>query len=166
MTCRKYEAWIALWAGGDLAPDEAAVLEAHLENCEPCRVIAQEMTECCATLAELRTAPLMSVRAAVMERIAQPSRKWWFWWWIPATAALAGFAIWYSGLDTRIPSAPPPPTVRAAAPPEALHLTPRPKLRPVSRRKPQPAGEESFTVKLLTDDPDVVIYWLFDKKGD
>jgi hypothetical protein len=172
MNCREYEEPIALWAGGDLAQDEAARVQAHVEICERCRAFAAEMRECRAGLTELRDAPPMSVRAAVMARIAEPRRNW-MWWWKPAAAAFAagaaGFAIWLQGLDGSIPAPPPPPVIRAAVPAQGLQFTPKPVRRtPIApRHQPEPPeAEETFTVKLMTDDPDVVIYWLFAKRGD
>jgi hypothetical protein len=110
----------------------------------------------------------MSVRAAVMERLARPQRNW-LWLWKPALAGLAaaagGFVMWLQGLDTRIPPPPSAPVVRAAVPSEGLEFAPRPKPKPRSKPSPVQQGE-TFTVKLMTDDPDVVIYWLFAKGGD
>jgi anti-sigma factor RsiW len=172
MKCRDYEDLIALWAGGDLSQDEARQVESHVAACEACRAFANEMQECRAALAGLREAPPMSVRAAVMERVARPQRSW-MWLWKPAAAgfaaAAAGFVVWLQGIDTRIPPPPAAPVVRAAVPAEGLEFAPRPEPKPrvVARSKPQTVEpQESFMVKLITDDPDVVIYWLFAKRGD
>jgi anti-sigma factor RsiW len=172
MTCSEYEELIALWAGGDLPDEETARVQAHMEVCEACGAFAAEMRDCRAALAELRGAPAMSVRAAVMARIAESGRHR-MWWWKPAAVAcaagLAGFAVWVQGLDTSIPAPPAAPMVRAAVPAHGLEFTPRPvrNVRPAPRREPEPPeAEETFTVKLMTDDPDIVIYWLFAKRGD
>jgi hypothetical protein len=77
--------------------------------------------------------------------------------------------VWLQGIDTRIPPPPAAPVVRAAVPAEGLEFAPRPEPKPrvVARSKPQTVEpQESFMVKLITDDPDVVIYWLFDERGD
>ena len=170
MRCRDYEDLIALWAGGDLSQGEAPQVESHVAACEACHTFANEMREYRAALAELRQAPPMSVRAAVMERLSRPQRNW-MWLWKPAAAgfaaAAAGFVVWLQGLDTRIPPPPAAPVVRAAVPREALEFAPRPKPRVVAQPKPEPPQtHETFTVKLMTDDPDVVIYWLFAMRGD
>ena len=170
MTCREQEERIGLWVGGDLPDEDAAQIEAHMGVCEVCRALGEEMRACRAVLAELREAPAMSVRAEVMERLARRRRMWI--WGRPAAAALAaslaGIAVWLQGLDTRIPPQPAAPAVRASVPPKALELSPRPRSIPraPSRRPPPAEAEETFTVKLVTEDPDIVIYWLFAKTGD
>jgi len=40
------------------------------------------------------------------------------------------------------------------------------KFGPVTAQAAPAQESESFTVKMLTDDPNVIIIWLVDKKGD
>jgi hypothetical protein len=52
-----------------------------------------------------------------------------------------------------------PPAPKPAARPPRQQKPPRPVVAP---SEPQP----QVTIKLLTDDPNVIIYWLGDEKGD
>ena len=51
MSCRRYEEWLALEAGGDLPPEKAAELSRHTSECGNCRRAAEELR---ASLAALR----------------------------------------------------------------------------------------------------------------
>ncbi len=48
---------------------------------------------------------------------------------------------------------------------QAAAVLSRPALLPV-RRRPAPSDEESLTVRIVTDDPDIVIYWITNPKGE
>jgi hypothetical protein len=51
-------------------------------------------------------------------------------------------------------------------PANALRIRTPAEARRIVRRRPAAPAEETLTVKLATADPDVVIYWLFEKRGD
>ena len=115
-----------------------------------------------------------AVRARVLERLRpQPRRVWWPVW-ACASVIATGVVVWMAlvGEPVRLPRTgrrPAPPI--AAAVPQVLQLPPvvsKPKVRRVQRVKkaPPPPAAEPLLVKLITDDPDVVIYWIADPKGD
>jgi hypothetical protein len=147
MNCADWEERIALYSSGELAPAE---VEGHLASCPGCRVFLQELEANGTALAMLREQPLI-----VREKPATIFR------WLPYAAAIAlavGLgAFWKPAAD------PLPPVVRTAVDAPRLAPMPRPKpmIRTVRRvKKPEP--HESIVVKMLTDDPDVIIYWITD----
>jgi hypothetical protein len=119
-----------------------------------------------------------AMRACVLERLrARPHRRWWPVW-AAASLAAAGLAMWLwvislgqVGQAIRLSRAGQGPVPPIAAVPQVLELPPvisKPKARRVRRAKtaPTPSAAEPLLVKLITDDPDVVIYWIADPKGD
>lgn len=73
--CPDHESRIALAAGGDLTPPEAAALEAHLRSCDACRRFAEEIDDSQRAVRglaeqELGDDVLTGVRAAVLREIA------------------------------------------------------------------------------------------------
>jgi hypothetical protein len=44
--------------------------------------------------------------------------------------------------------------------------TPRPRVRRPKAAPARPEPREQVTIKLLTDDPNIIIYWIVDEKGD
>jgi hypothetical protein len=158
MTCNECQLQIF---DGDL--DRDAVV--HLTECEDCRELDREVRLNGAALAELRDEPLPAAR---------PSRKWQPWV-AAAIAAAAALAM--------VLSAPwdfPRPPVIGVDPPVVAQDKPLPapeirilNVRPVVKPKPQPkrelrpqpkaaVPEEPMLVKFLTDDPEVVVYWIVD----
>lgn len=120
-------------------------------------------------LRELKDEPLPpgaeeAVRARVFAQLEQPRRKWWTWAWVPALAA--GLVLWMI-IPREQPSFPPPPILArvpqapALERPPAAAKPPRVKAVPVQRHDP-----ETRFVKLVTDDPDVVILWAMNSEGD
>lgn len=124
----------------------------HLTGCEDCRVLDRE--------ARLNASALAAMRAEVM-----PVRRARRWPWMVAAAAVAVAAI---GLSYRPTPVVVPAQVAMVQPVAAVApVLPAPaavKPKPVSRPRPvKPAPlAEPLLVKFLTDDPDVVIYWLVD----
>jgi len=165
MSCTRFEDQIALYVEGDL-PD-AQGLAVHLEHCADCRGHLEALAESQAALKDLRHEPvdpavLAAVRARVMERVMAPRR---IWGWRVALAAVAAAVVLVALLERepvrpiaplpklQVPAAvpPPPPVVRAALPPKR-------------RARPRVAEPEPLVVKIVTDDPDIVIYWIADNK--
>ncbi len=118
---------------------------------------------------ELPLGAVEAVRARVMAEVAAPRRRWWMWAWAPALAAML-LIIW---LIPR-PAVPPPPVIAKApaAPPhsiagtaatgnESRHIVPA-----TGRERVKPVAPASEFVKLVTDDPDVVILWAMNSEGD
>lgn len=107
------------------------------------------------TLAALgQDAPPEWALAEVRERVLRP-RRWWPWL-IPVPVMVA-----VALLTFRIPDAltlsVPVPTPRA---PEVAVNKPAPVIRRVAKPRPP-----DMFVKLITDDPDVVIFWTVDSQG-
>ncbi|HEY1206595.1 MAG: zf-HC2 domain-containing protein [Bryobacteraceae bacterium] len=171
MSCDAFEKLIALDAGGDLAPAEAARVEAHIETCASCRELARSLQESHAALKALSDTALdenalAPWRRGLLGRIeTEPHRRVFAWRWAWAAAAamalLALLAVPRHAPPTPAPLARlTPPSIAAAPPlPAPVHRRPR------HRRAPAPAPE-TLLVKLETPDPNVVIYWIVEGKGN
>jgi hypothetical protein len=174
MSCGAFEKLIALDAGGDLTPTEAARLRAHLAACAPCRGLAQRLGKSQNGLRALaEEAPdedaLAAWRRGLMARIEEePERRTLGWGWVwAATAAMALMAL--VAVPRHAPP-PPPPAPLARLTPPAVLPAPQPPVpvvprRPRRRRAPAPATGP-LLVKLETSDPNVVIYWIVEGKGN
>jgi len=177
MNCPEWEERIA--AG---EPDEAA--ERHLAGCAACREFAAEIERAVAVLraahaAEIAPAHYAAVRARVWARIGERRRKLV---WRLGLAAAVLIALLYPALERwRAPRPSAPLRVAGRTPDRAAPATAEPVLRaggPVgdrvsARRRatphsrlqahsqdlPQPR-RQPLLIKLLTDDPNVVIYWI------
>jgi anti-sigma factor RsiW len=173
MSCHGFENLIALDAEEDLAPPEATRLREHLEACAGCRALAQSVRESQAALKTLADGALDEAaverwRRGVLARIdSEPRRRalGWRWAWVPAMALLALVAV-LQLLPRRTPQTPPTPAPLALmtpspAPPVIAHARRRPHGRPT----PKPAGGD-LTVRLETPDPNVVIYWIVERRGN
>ncbi|MDP8981321.1 MAG: hypothetical protein M3O35_12110 [Acidobacteriota bacterium] len=160
MTCLEWELEIA----GESGRPELA---AHLDGCEHCRAFAREIELDRAALASLTlpSAALGVVPGRVLGQLGARRRRKVFLGWAAAAACLAALAF---GLLLR-PSSPENLTIVIAAPPAPrLTLSSRTAPHP-HRRRPAPTLARSagpIVIKMLTDDPDIVIIWLVDKKGD
>ena len=178
MNCRDWEERIALHAGGDLPPAEAAAVERHLRECAGCQVLASGMKQSLAMLKEAHDEPLApahfsTVRARVMAELEQKRRPLWAWAWSFGLAAAAVALLVTLALrpgrtpERRAPvvAVNHPPVVVAHEP-----AVPPPPHRRVVRRVVRPPivpdtpDPEPLIVKLQTDDPNVVIYWIADRK--
>jgi anti-sigma factor RsiW len=169
MNCAEWEERVALYAGGDLAEEEASRVERHLGECAGCRVLASGIRQTLETLREAHAdlpleAAFGAVRARVMERAAVRRRFGWACGF--AGAAAAALAVVLLVGAERQPAPPPPlALVRVpAAPPEAFVIPKRakPVVRPAAEAR---ARTEPLLIKLVTDNPDVVIYWIAETKG-
>ena len=155
MTCQECE--LRLGAG------EAA--EEHLAVCPSCRALAEELRANAAAFESLAEDPLPAVRHRVT---AQNHRRRLVRWALAAAAILIAIvAIPWNRQQpapvqvTRVPveSAPQPSRADLAGIPERSRkkrvARPAPAVRP---------GAGTLTVKMLTPDPDVVIYWQFESE--
>jgi hypothetical protein len=229
MNCSEWEERIALYAGGDLHPAEAAEVERHLGDCPGCRLFASDLKESLELLQDVHREPLApahfaAVRARVLAELESGRQPWWRKVWVYGLAAAA--AALFLILAQR-PATPRHIAVQSPASgnrslrscekiAETARLTdesvcptlPCKDLRPggagafacqpifsqlltvaalpalrsrdgngavgtphKSHRKRAPAAAHTdpgppIVVKLLTDDPDVVIYWITDKSGE
>lgn len=175
MSCDAFERLIALDAGGDLAPAEAARLGAHLETCAPCRELARSLGESQAALKALSgdvpdEDALARWRRGLLARIdSQPRRRALGWRWAWAAAAAMALVALLAVPHHAPPPPPPVPAPLARVTPPAVAPPPQPPA-PVHRRprhRPTPApAHDPLLVKLETSDPNVVIYWIVDRKGN
>ncbi|HUJ23702.1 MAG TPA: zf-HC2 domain-containing protein [Bryobacteraceae bacterium] len=181
MSCAEYELLIALYVEGDLPAGEADAIEAHLESCHRCREVAAELGESQAALKALRADSVenqvfQDIRREVLRRLpATRATVVWPKYAIAATLVMALFAGWLwhlrpaaslpaASLEVRpiapLISAPPVAPARAQ---QAVASLPR--LRKHHRHTVPAFKSEPLLVKMLTDDPQVVIYWLIDQNG-
>src|SRR5262245_20386026 len=196
MSCHEFEGLIALHVEGDLDETERQRVEAHLRSCLECQSLADELRESQAAFKAMRQevadhSALSSVRARVLADIDEMEAgslfERLFWGGFRQRVRLAsialllvsGAALWFS-VDRETPSAPPDPVGVARMPAPEPELAgepatpppPKPAIRPPNRqRPPRPVVAPSepqpqVTIRLLTDDPKVIIYWLGDEKGD
>jgi hypothetical protein len=169
MNCQGWEERIAAF---EADPE----VDLHLEECPRCRAFAAEVGRSIQFVREVHReeiapAHYAAVRARVFARIRR-GRRAWVWRLVFAAGMLAAVVI-PAVVRPTSPVLPPLPLPAAAppAPAAAMHLhiaTTSPVRRPKARRpKPAsaPAPAEPMVVKLFTDDPDIIIYWISDK-GD
>lgn len=155
MSCAEWQEQVALYAGGDEAgPDVAA----HVEGCQACAEYARDLRLAIAqwrVLPELPEEALREVRRRVHARLDRPRTMAW---WLAAAAAVVLLALLIpknlafreDNLTVSLPAPPGAPkvTMSAAEPVRVVARVSR-----ASRKKAPPAS----MIKILTDDPDVVI---------
>jgi anti-sigma factor RsiW len=181
MSCAKFENDVALYAGGDLPAGRIARVESHLAECADCRALAGELS---ALLSGLRDEPLDDEMVAQVHHrvLAEVQRRAGF----SRRGALAPLLALAAALILAVVLLWPRHTVRQVriARVEPVHVAPtapapRPNtvsVVPVHRRvvkhhrRRAPADQPSgppLLVQFVTDNPDIVIYWLIDRKqGD
>jgi hypothetical protein len=195
MSCHEFEGLIALHVEGDLDDAERRHVEAHLRSCVACQSLAEELRESQTAFKSMRQdvadqSALSSVRARVLVDIGDMESGSFFerlfWGGFGQRATLAGIAvllmggagIWFSSVR-HVPSEPAEPPVVVVRVPvteqePAVELAPpppRPAVKLPRRHRPRPVAvpeepQPQVTIRLLTDDPNVIIYWLGDEKGD
>ncbi len=139
MTCRDCE--LCLAEGG-----RSSAVDEHLSECGECRALVEELAANALALEALRSEELPKFAVQI------PRRRRTYGW--VAAAAAAAFVIGMilprpQSRPTVTPVPPEPPPLQVAeAPPEPVKIRTQ-KLQPLK-------------IKMLTPDPDVVIYWLID----
>lgn len=103
MSCRRYEDWLALEAGGDLSPERAAELARHMSECGNCRRAAEELRASLAALRAFHRSPvaeerLDAARAVAFAELRTGSassawRRWVTTQWLAPRWAVAGLAM-------------------------------------------------------------------------
>jgi hypothetical protein len=172
MTCQDCELLLAM-------EESSAELDRHLGECAECRTLAAELAANSDALREMATEAMPSVRGAVLAEVrAQNARRNVVrWGWALAAAAALVIAIGVSRMRTPVATLPTvakmQPTVEAPVVRQPVHVAAsrlRVERRLERRRQPerlapqQPERLEALKVKMLTSDPDVVIYWLVEPK--
>jgi anti-sigma factor RsiW len=185
-----FEKLIALDVEGDLPERKAAKLGEHLKVCPNCREFAEKLQASQAVLKSLAQEPmdeamLREVRRRVLGGIAPEGAPHRFLAWrfalgavFVATAIFATATLWRlrgHGVSegTREISKQPRMAAVRAAPTVSEHPQARTeKVKHVLRQRKRsqapliasgkPPQVAQLTVKLVTDDPNVVIYWLVD----
>jgi anti-sigma factor RsiW len=175
MSCAKFEPLIALYVESDLPERERRLVDAHLESCPSCREFDADIRESQTALKELRMdfveeSALHEVRAAVLNQLSIPRKT--VAWPKYAVAAMLLIGLWAAGWLWRAHTLAPldlqpiaaliaPPPLATVPPPQRSHTT-------VVRHRPPLAPRfqsEPLVVKMITDDPQVVIYWLVSQNG-
>jgi anti-sigma factor RsiW len=186
MSCSDWEERIALHAGGDLPPAEAAEVERHLRECAGCQALASGLKQSLALLKEAHDEPLAAahfsaVRARVVAELEQERRRGALWarrraWSYGLAAVAVALLVMLALGPGRTPERRTVVVARSnrsltfAAPPAVVAVrkpaVPRPHRRVARRvvRANVPETSEPLMVKLVTDDPNVVIYWIADRK--
>jgi len=169
MNCSEWEERMGLLVEGDLPAEDAAQTRKHLERCPACREFAAGMEADLASLRAAHQEPIAAaafaaVRNAVLHGIERKPGPFRRLAWIGTLAAAAIVLV----LLAR-PKPVEPPRVAIAVPsapqlpaPLAPASQPKPPRRVVRVRR-RPAVREAaapILVKLVTDDPNVVIYWI------
>ena len=188
MNCKHSENDLALYVEGDLPEAKANEMEVHLMACTGCRQVLDELSRSQAVFKSIRqetvsAAELAELRVRVMERVVVQKPKPFWGRWVYALAGAAFVVVILVGVLAReghrdqkavkvVELAPPPPPVQAVFPP-AKGETQNPVKVNVKHRarkkviQPKVSAEPAapMMVKLQTDDPNIVIYWLFDQNG-
>lgn len=191
MSC-SFEALVALHVEGDLDESERQRVESHLRTCAECWDLAEDLRESQAIFKSIRQdvpnqAMLSAVRARVLEDVAAMESGGWlgrfFLMGFRQKATLAGIALLIVGGSALwLARKPEAPIVPAPAVAVSLEVVPETVTSPVSsppaarrprihRQRPVAAPQvqepqQQVTIRLVTDDPNVIIYWLGDEKGD
>jgi hypothetical protein len=160
MSCAHLEETLALYAGGDLDRVEAPRVESHLSGCAECRGFLDDINR---SLVLIREEAVDWSAVDVMHQktmsALQPAR-YHFWRYAAAVVfVMGGLTSWRLQAPVTVP--PPPAIPVAVAQPNMLPL---PAVPVITRAKKvrNAAKHEPMVVKLQTDDPDVVIYWVTD----
>jgi hypothetical protein len=111
----------------------------HLASCAECRALDEDLRLNAVALREMRVRPRMH----------------WVWALAAAAAIVLAIGLWHGKPPEKLPE-------RAAA---AKIVGPtRTPVAPVKRVRKKRQPPEPLRVKMFTSDPDVVIYWIVDKK--
>ncbi len=157
MTCQECE--LALGSGHH--PEE------HLAQCAACRALADEMRANTAAFESFADDPLPAVRHKVMAQVQSRSagRQVLRWGWALGALGAAAAAM----LAILLHSPKPQPIVQPAPEIASVEIPkttvgPAIPLERVPVRRARHESADVLKVKMLTSDPDVVIYWLVEKK--
>ena len=187
MNCKRFERLIALYVEGDLAERRVRNVESHLAGCAACSAFADELKASQGALKDLRRAAiyepdLHELHRRVIDTVAgaQPNRRVARWMdgfgarWRWAGVALASVAVlvmagaYFSLMYPGTPSGllhEQTVTVREVATTVPVSPLTQPQLRDEVEAAPavvaapviEAAAHQPVVIKILTDNPDVVI---------
>ena len=166
-------------------------MEGHLADCAGCQVFVSGLKPSLELLREAHQEPMApahfaAVRARVLAKLSRKRLPLWRRAWVYGLAAAAVVVlVLMAGRTGRTPQPKRPPEVAVVTPapvqpeakveepplPKPLHQA-RHRRRIVQEPAVQPpppvlvAQAEPVLVKLVTDDPNVVIYWIAERRGD
>ena len=177
MNCGEWEERLALYAAGDLPPGEAVLAERHLGECAGCQVFLSGLKQGLESLQAAHAEPInpahfAAVRARVLAQLERERRPFWRRAWVygfaVAGAALVVLLAVRSGPRANVPT---PAIVSVVSrPPAAVEQPPaiEPPPAPRPQRSPRPKAEsgDPVLIKMVSDNPDVVIYWIANSRGD
>jgi anti-sigma factor RsiW len=170
MTCAGFEESIARYVGGDLALEEAALVEQHLRSCADCAELARALEEDRVWLAsrppETADVDFAAMRREIRREVARPR---WGWGWLAAAAAIL-LAV---GLATMVRRTPvsrrvvSPVVVQAvvAEPVHSLPVAAPKRVRKSRRPQPLPESDSQVEIRIATRDPNVTIILVHEIKG-
>jgi hypothetical protein len=188
LACQEWKERVALYVGEDLDSPQAAEVEAHLRQCPGCAELARALEEDRARLssapAETFQVDYAAIRREIRTGIARDRHRATMLRLLAAAAlvACAAAAGWLARLDGTVP--PPPKVVaRTPIPPAPLVSTVKPRRQAKSNRpsraefaavaaalealtKPESLPQTPAVLRVPTRDPDVVILWVPETKGD
>ena len=158
MICRECELLLA----GEI---RNTAVEEHLGACPDCRALAGELRENAVALSAMREEELVVERGLKPPLQAKARSTWPIW----IGAAVAALLLLAFGLSRKPAPIAPPQVARQLVPetPQPLPPPPAKAIQPARQRPRVPvqtARAEPLMVKMLTPDPDVVIYWLVEPK--
>jgi hypothetical protein len=163
MSCVDWQERIALHAGGDAAPGEAAKVERHLGECAGCRMLRSEMSESLAALREVHgelpdAAHFTAVRARVIGELERRRQVWRRLAWISGVAAM--MAVLFVAWPRQAEIPPAPPRILASIPSAPLVRSMAAHPMPARVATIRHEKRTPLTIRLQTSDPNIVIYWI------
>lgn len=161
MKCERRDLAIAKLVGGDLSPGRAARLLQHVEDCPRCRALRDGLVQQQSASRDAALASQAGISGVLLGDVlarAESSRLRH----LPQALACTLFAATLIGavalrLST-VDESTAPSTLRA---PEAINEAPA-----VPAASQTPVRHAQVKIQLMTNNPDVVIYWLGDSVGD
>lgn len=174
MNCAKFETDVARYAGGDLPRERVPGIEAHLAQCADCRELIEELQAERESLVEFRDDALPDALVAQLHDRVMSELKGGAGYSlretlvplfaVAAALILAVILLWPTTQVKRMQIARVETPRAVAAPPLKISAAPQPvahrRHRAVAPREPGPP----LLVQFVTDNPNIVIYWLVDQK--
>ena len=191
MNCNGFDQLVALYVEEDLSGSERARVEAHLKECSSCWDLAEDLRQSQSLFKMIREdvpdeTALAALRDRVLGQVSGLESMTWFerviYGGFRRKVALASVALlmigsgalWLVREPDVAPKAPAivvvPPSIPEPPPEPLPPQEPKPVRLPEAVPPPVLAAEieepRQVAIKFLTDDPNIIIYWLVDEKGD